>query len=67
MEFRMSQHCMAGHDFFEGIRAVLVDKDKSPAWSPARLADVSDAEIEKYFAPLAEGELSFGEDDIQGD
>ena len=32
LEYRMTQHCMAGHDFFEGIRALLVDKDRKPRW-----------------------------------
>jgi enoyl-CoA hydratase len=59
MEYRMSQHCMAGHDFYEGIRATLIDKDKSPKWSPARLADVDDATIEQYFEPLDGRDLVF--------
>ena len=32
-----------GHDFFEGIRAAVIDKDKRPRWSPARLEDVGEA------------------------
>jgi enoyl-CoA hydratase len=50
---------MVGHDFYEGIRAVLVDKDHAPAWQPARLDDVSDEAIEAMFAPLDTGELDF--------
>ncbi|MGE0409380.1 MAG: enoyl-CoA hydratase/isomerase family protein [Amphiplicatus sp.] len=57
MEFRIVRRVMEGHDFFEGVRAQLVDKDKAPKWSPSRLEEVSDEEIEKYFAPLGEEEL----------
>lgn len=59
MEFRMSQACMAGHDFYEGIRAVLIDKDHKPAWNPARLEDVGPDLVERHFAPLGPRELSF--------
>jgi len=59
LEFRLSQHCMAGHDFFEGVRAVVIDKDQKPHWKPARLSDVSDAMVAEYFAPLGPAELTF--------
>ncbi len=52
MEYRLSQRCMQGHDFFEGVRAVVIDKDNAPRWRPATLEEVSTAEIEAYFAPL---------------
>jgi enoyl-CoA hydratase len=57
MEYRIVCRIMDGHDFFEGVRAVLIDKDHAPKWKPARLEDVSDAEIAKYFEPLGENEL----------
>jgi enoyl-CoA hydratase len=59
MEYRMSQHLMEGGDFFEGVRAVVVDKDMSPKWSPAALSDLSESDVEKYFAPLGDRDLTF--------
>jgi enoyl-CoA hydratase len=59
LEYRMTQHCMAGEDFYEGIRALLVDKDRKPHWQHRALADVSAAEIERYFAPIGDRELRF--------
>lgn len=57
MEYRMSQACMRGHDFFEGIRAVLVDKDHAPQWSPATLDEVTDDLVASHFADLGPREL----------
>jgi enoyl-CoA hydratase len=54
MEYRMAIHMRDGHDFFEGIRAVVIDKDQKPRWRPARLHEVSDADVAAYFAPLEE-------------
>ena len=56
-EFRIVSRIIHGHDFYEGVRAVIVDKDNKPRWSPAVLADVTDAEVERHFAPLTGGEL----------
>jgi enoyl-CoA hydratase len=57
MEFRMVRRVMEGHDFFEGVRATIIDKDKNPRWSPATLEGVRDAEIARYFEPLGAAEL----------
>ena len=59
LEYRMMQHVMAGHDFFEGTRALLVDKDQEPRWQPATLGGVTEAMVDGYFTGLGEGELSF--------
>lgn len=59
LEWRMCNHVAGGHDFYEGVRAVIIDKDHHPHWQPATLDTVADAEIEKYFAPVPQGELQF--------
>ncbi|MDZ7627189.1 MAG: enoyl-CoA hydratase/isomerase family protein [Parvularculaceae bacterium] len=57
MEFRIVRRVMEGHDFFEGVRAALIDKDKNPRWSPATIEGVNDEEIIRYFEPLGAAEL----------
>jgi enoyl-CoA hydratase len=52
-EFRIVSRIIHGHDFYEGVRAVIIDKGSKPSWQPAELAQVSDAEIERHFAPLS--------------
>ena len=59
MEYRMVQKCLAGHEFYEGIRAALVDKDRMPRWSPASLAEVDAGSIEQHFCPPPTGDLTF--------
>jgi enoyl-CoA hydratase len=57
-EFRIVSRIVHDKDFYEGVRAVIVDKDNKPQWSPAALAEVSEAEIERHFAPLPGGDLA---------
>jgi enoyl-CoA hydratase len=52
LEYRLTSRFIEGHDFFEGIRAVIIDKDQKPRWNPAKLEEVSLHDVEKYFAPL---------------
>jgi enoyl-CoA hydratase len=52
-EFRIVSRVVHGHDFYEGVRAVIIDKDNTPRWRPADLAAVSEAEVARHFAPLA--------------
>jgi enoyl-CoA hydratase len=56
-EMRIVSRIVYGHDFYEGVRAVIVDKDNAPRWRPETVAQVSDAEVERHFAPLGEQEL----------
>jgi enoyl-CoA hydratase len=53
-EFRIVSRVVRGHDLYEGIRAVIVDKDQAPGWQPPTLDAVSVAEVERHFAPLAD-------------
>jgi enoyl-CoA hydratase len=52
MEWRMVNRIIAGHDFYEGVRATIIDKDGAPKWKPAELNKVSEADVQAYFAPL---------------
>jgi len=52
MEYRLTCHFLQGKEFFEGIRAVVIDKDQKPQWNPSQLKDVKEKEVEQYFAPL---------------
>ncbi|UCI24324.1 enoyl-CoA hydratase/isomerase family protein [Mesorhizobium sp. B2-8-5] len=58
MEFRILNRMLAGHDFYEGIRAAIIDKGSTPKWRPAGLDEVDAAEIDAYFAPLGDKELA---------
>jgi enoyl-CoA hydratase len=54
LEYRIVNRIFTGHDFFEGTRAVVIDKDNAPQWEPASLERVSQAEVDQYFEPLAD-------------
>ncbi|XP_004081718.1 3-hydroxyisobutyryl-CoA hydrolase, mitochondrial [Oryzias latipes] len=58
MEYRLSQACMRGCDFYEGVRAVLVDKDQSPKWNPSTLEEVSEQSVDECFSSLGEKDLT---------
>jgi enoyl-CoA hydratase len=58
MEFRIVNRMLEGHDFYEGIRAVLIDKGDTPRWNPPTLEAVDPADIDRYFAPLGDKELA---------
>ncbi|OUR76377.1 enoyl-CoA hydratase [Alphaproteobacteria bacterium 46_93_T64] len=57
LEWRMVNRIVKGVDFYEGTRAVLIDKDQSPAWSPSVLEEISKEDVESYFLPLEAGDL----------
>jgi enoyl-CoA hydratase len=59
VEYRLARHFMAGHDFFEGVRAAVIDKDRIPVWRPASLTEVDDETVDAFFAPAPGPELDF--------
>ncbi len=60
MEYRLVRRFMKASDFYEGVRAVLVDKDNAPKWKPATLAEATPEMVDAYFAPFKdEDELNF--------
>ncbi len=61
LEYRLVHRFLAGHDFPEGIRALIIDKDNRPRWRPERVGEVTEAAVEAYFAPLPDGDLRLGE------
>jgi enoyl-CoA hydratase len=56
MEYRLVVRLYEDGEFPEGVRALLVDKDKEPRWKPARLEDLTPEMVAAYFAPLPGGE-----------
>lgn len=59
LEYRLVLHFMAGGEFFEGVRAIVLEKTGKPNWQPARLEAVRDSDVARYFAPLPQGDLAF--------
>ena len=53
MEYRIGARVVRRHDFLEGVRAVIVDKDNAPRWNPATLEGVTSAQLDEIFAPLS--------------
>ena len=65
-EFRVSVAALSSHDLVEGIRAQVIDKDRNPQWEPATLADVTAADVDRYFQPLGDLELRLAAPDFEG-
>ena len=61
LEYRIVSRIGEGVDFYEGVRAVIVDKDQKPIWSPASIEALSPTAVEAYFAPLQGDELTFAD------
>ena len=51
-DLRVSMRSLRSHDFGEGIRAQVIDKDRNPRWEPARVADVTPELVASFFEPL---------------
>ncbi|MGQ3294841.1 MAG: enoyl-CoA hydratase/isomerase family protein, partial [Shinella sp.] len=64
-EFAATAAVLRSHDFYEGVRAAVVDKDRNPQWRPAQLGDVTEQDIAAFFEPsvkpLFAGEAGKGE------
>ncbi len=58
-DYRISLACIAGHDFIEGIRAAIVDKDRNPTWRPATLEAVTPEIVDRHFQTIGALELKF--------
>lgn len=65
MEFRMAVHSVIDSDFKEGVRALLIDRDQSPKWKPATLGEVTDAQVDRFFGPLPDGDELVFEDEAK--
>ena len=58
-EYRMVCGIKHGRDFYEGVRAQLIDKDRAPLWSPAMLGEVDDTMLRTYLREPSSGDLEF--------
>ncbi|XP_045461435.1 3-hydroxyisobutyryl-CoA hydrolase, mitochondrial isoform X1 [Harmonia axyridis] len=54
VEYRVAVGCLSHHDFYEGVRALLVDKDQNPKWKPSTVREVTDDIVDRHFARLSE-------------
>ena len=59
MEYGLAQHFIADKDFYEGVRAQIIDKDRMPRWQPESLKEVSEEKVNSYFDMKAVEELHF--------
>jgi enoyl-CoA hydratase len=57
LEYRLARYCMTHPDFYEGVRATILDKDGAPNWSPASLVEATDDFVAEAFAHLGDDEL----------
>ena len=57
LEYRIVSRILKGTEFYEGIRAVLVDKDQAPKWAPSRFSQVDSADLASYFERPPDGDL----------
>ena len=55
MEYRMAKACMRpGSDFFEGVRALIIDKDQTPQWNPSTIQDITNEQVDEFFSPIGD-------------
>src|SRR5262249_56738752 len=60
-DYRIALACIAGHDFIEGIRAQIVDKDRNPRWRPDTLEAVTADIVDRHFKSVGDLELNFAD------
>jgi enoyl-CoA hydratase/carnithine racemase len=58
-DYRIALACIAGHDFIEGIRAAIIDKDRNPRWRPDKIEAVTPEIVDRHFWSVGELELTF--------
>jgi enoyl-CoA hydratase len=58
-DYRIALACIAGHDFIEGIRAAIIDKDRNPRWRPETIEAVTGEIVDRHFHSVGELELRF--------
>ena len=66
MEYRIVARVCRAPDFYEGVRALIIDKDQAPRWRPAILSGLEATAVAEYFAPLPDGELDLVGDSALG-
>ena len=57
-EFRIVSRLCRGHDFYEGVRATIIDRDNHPRWLPARIEEVTTAQVDAHFSDLGDDDLA---------
>jgi enoyl-CoA hydratase len=57
-DYRLAVRCLEASDFYEGVRAALIDKDGKPAWQPSSLHQVTSEMVDAYFTPLGDDDLN---------
>jgi enoyl-CoA hydratase len=58
-DYRIALACIAGHDFIEGIRAAIIEKDRNPHWRPETIEAVTGEIVDRHFRSIGELELTF--------
>jgi enoyl-CoA hydratase len=62
MELRLALRFMQRPDFYEGVRAAVIDQDGKPVWNPKTLEELdASADVAKFFEPLSAQESQGGE------
>jgi enoyl-CoA hydratase len=62
MEYRLALNMVTAGDFYEGVRAAVIDKDQAPQWRPSTLAEVSEEMVRRCVEAVSESELELTAD-----